>query len=175
MARKTKKKVPRGGQEISSFLQGHTTWKADTIQNVIAVGRFGNLADVVLLFRADLIVPWIDKDRAAAVIVAAFLNLSWVDEDPFLTLQAADMAAGMMHGDEVKIVCAEVQETMRSPDEAICDDMKHMAPASATRISQWDADRFEADLLEFTRTFDLDEFRAVKTFLHGCEGLTEGA
>ena len=118
MARKTKKKVPRGGQEISSFLQGHTTWKADTIQNIIAVGRFGNLADVVLLFRADLIVPWIDKDRAAAAIVAAFLNLSWVDEDPFLTLQTADMAAGMMHGDEVKIVCAEVQEKrpqMKSP------------------------------------------------------------
>ena len=118
MARKTKKKVPRGGQEISSFLQGHTTWKADTIQNIIAVGRFGNLADVVLLFRADLIVPWIHKDRAAAVIVAAHLNLSWVDEDPFLTLQAADMAAGMMHGDEVKIVCAEVQEKrppMKSP------------------------------------------------------------
>ena len=33
MARKTKKKVPRGGQELSSCLQGHTTWKADTIQN----------------------------------------------------------------------------------------------------------------------------------------------
>ena len=33
MARKTKKKVPRGGQDLSSCLQGHTTWKADTIQN----------------------------------------------------------------------------------------------------------------------------------------------
>ena len=33
MARKTKKKVPRGGQELSSCLQGHTTWKADTIQH----------------------------------------------------------------------------------------------------------------------------------------------
>ena len=38
----------------------------------------------------------------------------------------------------------------------------------------WDADRFEADLLEFTRTFDLDDFRAVKTFLQGCQELTEG-
>ena len=40
MARKTKKKVPRGGQEVSSFLQGHTTWEADTIQSIIAAGRF---------------------------------------------------------------------------------------------------------------------------------------
>ena len=33
MARKTKKKVPGGGQDLSSCLQGHTTWKTDTIQN----------------------------------------------------------------------------------------------------------------------------------------------
>ncbi len=56
MAKKTKNKMPRGGQEVSSFLQGHTllghtTWEADTIQNIIAAGRFGTLADVAFLLR----------------------------------------------------------------------------------------------------------------------------
>ena len=85
MAKKTKKKVPRGGQAVSSFLQDHTTWEADTIQNII-------LADAALLFRADLIVPWMDQDRAAAVMKQPLVHVG-----PFLTLMAAGLVAGKIH------------------------------------------------------------------------------
>ena len=61
MARKTKKKVPRGGQELSSCLQGHhTTWTADTIQK----GGPRELSDAALelmyvqLFRHSVELAW---------------------------------------------------------------------------------------------------------------------
>ena len=149
MAKKKKKGVTRD-RAHDTVSENTYTWDARVQRALKESISFNNQLAVILKALADA--------RAAE---SAESEEAKPEEK---TLQAADMAAGMRHGDEVKIVCAEVQETMMPPDEAIFEDMKHMAPASATRISQWDADRFEADELP----------GRIKTFLRGCQGLTEG-
>jgi hypothetical protein len=41
--KRKKKKAQSGDQKARSFLQAYTTWEANTIQNIIAAGRFGIL------------------------------------------------------------------------------------------------------------------------------------